>query len=161
MLGKLYSGDAIASSKRVHLPWLTPGQSVLYAGAGTAHESVQAAAAGVRVTLCDTSERMLCRAQTRFLRAGLPVRTLHADVRTLEESFDVVVAPYFLNVFSSQDVGPALRSLSERLRPGGSLITVDFRAPGSRASFRALQGLYYFPPQLLFRVLTNNPWHEL
>lgn len=160
-LGTLYSGGAIARSKKEHLKWLTPGQSVLYAGAGTAEECVAAAALGASVTICDKSERMLSAARRRFQKAGLSADYEKRDALALSGSFEVVVAPYFLNVFSPLHVGHALAALAAKVQPGGRLIVVDFRAPSGALPFRIFQRVYYLLPQLLFLLLTKNPWHEL
>lgn len=161
LLGAVYSGGAIARSKKEHLKWLSPGHSVRYAGAGTAEECVQAAARGAHVTICDKSERMLSAARRRFDAAVLSAEYQNTDALTPSGSFDVVVAPYFLNVFSPTQVGPALASLAAQLRPRGRLIVVDFRAPSGALPFRIFQRIYYLFPQLLFLLLTRNPWHEL
>ncbi len=161
LLGALYSAGAIARSKKEHLKFLHPGQRVLYVGAGTGRECVDAAALGAQVTICDTSERMLQRARSRLESAQLPATYVGADALTLSATFDVIVAPYFLNVFDSRRVLVALSALSARLSPGGMLYVVDFRAPTGGLFFRGVQRLYYLLPQLLFLVLTKNPWHEL
>jgi demethylmenaquinone methyltransferase/2-methoxy-6-polyprenyl-1,4-benzoquinol methylase len=135
---------------------------VLYAGAGTGHECLFAAERGVEVTVADTSGKMLAVCQKRFRRAGAFARFLQADALSLEEArFDVVVAPFFLNVFASCDVPGAMASLAKLVRPGGSLIAVDFRAPSQNAALRVLQKAYYLAPLALFGLLTKNPWHPL
>lgn len=161
LLGSLYSCGAIAKSKKEHLRWLKSGQCVFYAGAGTAEECIEAAALGTRVILCDKSGNMLTAARQRFEAAGLSASYHEGDALALSGSFDVVVAPYFLNVFGSDHIGHALASLAAQVKPGGSLIVVDFRGPAGSTTFRLFQRLYYLLPQLLFRFLTKNPWHEL
>lgn len=161
LLGTLYSGGVILRSKRVHLGWLKPRQRVLYAGAGTAAECVEAAALGAHVTVCDKSEKMLAAAQRRFDGSKLSAELHHGDALSLSDSFDVVVAPYFLNVFGPAQVGHAIASLAAQVNQSGRFIVVDFRAPAGGAFFRLFQRLYYLLPQLLFRFLTRNPWHEL
>lgn len=161
LLGTLYSCGAIARSKKEHLRWLKSRKSVLYAGAGTAEECLEAAALGTRVTVCDKSRKMLAAARQRFEAAGFSASYREGDALTLSGSFDVVVAPYFLNVFAPDHVGHALASLAAQVKPGGRLIVVDFRGPAGGTTFRLFQRLYYLLPQLLFLLLTRNPWHEL
>lgn len=161
LLGAVYSGGAIVRSKKEHLRLLRRGQKVLYAGAGTAEECVSAVGLGAHVIICDNSEKMLARARSRFQLAQLSAHYQKGDALALPGPFDVVVAPYFLNVFSSANVSRALASLSAQLKPGGRLIVVDFRAPAGALPFRILQRLYYLLPQLLFLLLTKNPWHQL
>lgn len=166
LLGTLYSGGAIRRSKAAHLAWLEGGKRVLYAGAGTAGECVQAHARGAQVTVSDASAKMLTFARRRFDEIPLsegrfPVEFLPGDVRYAKGQFDVVVAPYFLNVFSRKEIGGVIAGLAARLASGGQLIVVDFRGPSSRRLFHLFQRLYYFFPQILFLLLTKNPWHEL
>lgn len=134
---------------------------MLYVGAGTGAECVDAAALGAHVTLCDTSEKMLSRARSRFEKEALSAEFVGGDAFAQDDTHDVVVAPYFLNVFGSQKVGRAISSLTARLPEGGKLVIVDFRAPSGGLFFRWVQRLYYLLPQLLFFALTKNPWHEL
>lgn len=160
-LSALYSAGAMARSKRVHLRWLKMGQRVLYVGAGTAEECTYASALGTHVTICDSSSQMIARARRRLDKEHLLAEFQLGDARSLSGEFDVVVAPYFLNVFNRAEVGPAIAALANNLSSGGSLVVVDFRGPTGRWFFRLLQRLYYVLPQLLFLILTRNPWHEL
>lgn len=175
-LAAFYSGGAIGRSKQVHLAWLEGGERVLYAGAGTASECVEARARGAHVTVCDMSEKMLQLARHRFEgfersaesrprerrnREMGTVEFLAGDVRSVPGPFDIIVAPYFLNVFSRSEVTGAIAALAARLTSGGRLIVVDFRGPSAARLFWFIQRLYYFLPQILFLLLTKNPWHEL
>ena len=81
VLAALYSLGAIARCKSAHLAGLRPGDAVLYAGAGTAAEAVEAAVAGAEVTVMDLSAGMLERARRRFQRRGLSARFVMGDAR--------------------------------------------------------------------------------
>lgn len=165
-LGTLYSAGAISRAKRESARFVAPGSTVLYAGAGTGEEAVLAARAGARVTLLDSSKAMLARAKARFDREQEGVA--HAPVfaaQTLEahrpHRYDVVVASFFLNVFSEPELPRAQACLCDLVRAGGRLVVVDFAAPRSSRAFAALQRAYYLPPLGLFHLLTHNPWHPL
>jgi SAM-dependent methyltransferase len=124
----------------------------------------------LRVTVLDQSPKMLKICRRRLNAAGLEAVVVEAELFSFMQkraalgdaaNFDVVVAPYFLNVFSAAQLPVALQALVHLLRPGGRMISVDFRAPSSSRVFSWLQRLYYFPPLLLFYTLAHNPWHEL
>jgi ubiquinone/menaquinone biosynthesis C-methylase UbiE len=107
----------------------------------------------------DQSAKMLSRARARFDQSGLDAQFLEGDALSpLPFEFDVVVAPFFLNVFSQAELGRAFSLLCAHLRTGGSFISVDFRA-STGGLFGALQRLHYLPPVLLFALLTSNPMH--
>lgn len=167
-LAQAYTWGAMERAKCAHLPWLDRGDRALYVGAGTGAEAVEAARRGVQVTLVDQSEAMLSAAQRRFQRAGLMGTFLRADVRRFSiaeasppgTNWDAVIAPFFLNVFSTSQVGSIIGALSRLVRPGGLLIVADFRAP-TAGWFGYLQRLYYLPPLWLFWHLTSNPLHPL
>lgn len=161
-LATLYSGGGISRAKHAHVPRLRAGARVLYLGCGQGRECVAAAKHGADVTVVDTSRRMLQSCARRFLAAGKSAHFLEQDARHLSmlAPFDVVIAPFFLNVFSEHELPHALRAVLRYLRPDGQFISVDFRAPG-KGWFSWLQRAYYLPPLLLFRLVSNNPWHPL
>lgn len=161
-LASLYSGGAIARAKRAHLARLKPGQTVLYVGAGTGAECIDAARHEARVTVCDTSPRMVELARARFRSSGLSAEFWCKDAlsRPVGAHFDVVVAPFFLNVLAERDVPSAIMRLSDYLLSGGLLVSVDFRRP-SCSWFSTLQRIHYLPPLVLFAALMKNPFHDL
>jgi demethylmenaquinone methyltransferase/2-methoxy-6-polyprenyl-1,4-benzoquinol methylase len=167
-LAALYSGGGIRRAKLAHLTWVEPGQRILYVGSGTGLEAVAARSQGAEVTLLDTSSAMLDRAQHRFERDGLAVGAPGVELRlealeahTPARPYDVVVASFFLNVYGQSSLSGAIARLGELVRPGGRLVVADFAAPSAARTLRAVQRAYYVPPLVLFRVLTQNPWHEL
>ncbi|HSC89345.1 MAG TPA: class I SAM-dependent methyltransferase [Polyangiaceae bacterium] len=162
-LAWLYSLGAIARAKRVHLGSVEPGQRVLYAGSGLGAEALRAAGQGARVTLLDSSPNMTAYARRRFERAGLGAEFVDARLADFApaEKFDHVAAHFFLNVFASQEVAPALLGLADLLAPGGRLWVADFAAARGGAGLDVLRRLHYLPPLALFHLWARNPWHEL
>lgn len=160
-LAQAYSWGAIHRAKCHHLKHVRPGESVLYAGGGSCAEGVLAAQLGARVTVVDSSQEMLKRAAARFRRTGKRVQLLRGDALARGESYDHVVAPFFLNVFGDDEVAEGLARLGERVSAGGMLTVVDFRAPSGAAPFRLLQRIHYLPPLVLFALWTGTPWHPL
>jgi len=161
-LATVYSGGGIRRAKHAHVAWLSPGTRVLYLGAGQGQECVAAATRGAHVSAVDSSARMVQLCAARFHAAKQQVQLLQDDALGLpyRESFDVVVAPFFLNVFSTRELPHALKAVFRYLSPGGKFISVDFSAPRP-GWFSWVQRAYYLPPLLLFGLCTGNPWHPL
>ncbi len=165
-LGRLYSGGAIGRAKAWHIDRLVPGCNILYAGAGSGGEALEAARRGAHVTLLDSSPAMLARAESAFATANLPSRfvcsTLERHVQSDGgERFDAVAAHFFLNVFRADELPDVLSGLVQLLAPGGHLWLADFAAPRTNALLNILQQLHYLPPLALFGLVAKNPWHEL
>lgn len=160
-LAHVYSWGAIARAKRQHATRVFPGREIAYVGGGSCEEGVVAARNGARVTVIDTSPRMLDKARDRFRCAGLEASFHRADALAHQKSYDQVVAPFFFNVFAGHEVAPAMIRVAHLLRSGGQLTVVDFRAPSDFGPFRLLQKLYYLPPLTLFHLWTRTPWHPL
>jgi ubiquinone/menaquinone biosynthesis C-methylase UbiE len=73
----------------------------------------------------------------------------------------VVVANYFLNVFSEQDMPQMFDTLAALLKPEGLFMIADF-APRKLGFFSAsLQALYFYSAVAAFRLFAGNAWHPL
>jgi SAM-dependent methyltransferase len=161
-LGLLYTGGQIGRLKQRQLRHLAANQRVLYAGVGTGQELSGAVAAGAIPTALDTSPRMLARARRRLANPE-SVRFCCEDIfeHRPRWPYDVVVANFFLNVFSRDTLPHVLERLSNCLTIGGTLLIGDFTGPEGGFWAQSLQRAYYLPPLLLFALLTKNPWHPL
>jgi ubiquinone/menaquinone biosynthesis C-methylase UbiE len=144
-LAALYSLGRIARSKQAFLAALSPGDSVLVAGAGRGADVLAAARAGAEVTAVDRSGAMLGRLRSAADREGLRISCVESSIETaaLAARYDHVVAHYFLNCFAEPEARALLRVLVGRVRPGGRLHLADFApARGGRLA-RIVTGLYY------------------
>lgn len=177
-LAALYSAGAIRRVKFAHLSNVRPGERVLYLGAGTGQECVEAALAEAEVIVVEQSPAMVARLETRLKVAQLPsprlnaaqngkpclsVQVLCQDAFTFTAAYkvDTVVLPFFLNTLGPQKLRAALMHIDTLVGPGGKIIIVDFKAAQASRFLRGLSRLYYLAPQLLFLLWTRNPWHEL
>lgn len=165
LLADLYGLGLIRACKRSQLTAVRPGDRVLFAGAGSGGEALEAARKGARVTVVDLSPRMLSRARDRFRKAGLDssVELILGDVRehVREPGYDVVAAQFFLNVFPEPGMEEMLSHLAGLVRPGGCLLIADFAPAGENALAGALRRFYFGIAVLAFRVLAGNPVHAL
>ena len=165
LLGHLYSGGQIRASKEAQMDAIRPGQRVLYAGAGGGEDAVMAATHGAVVTVVELSPEMIEECRIRFRKAGVEdqIELVEADIMTFqrERAFDVVVANFFLNVFSINVMPSVMDHLVSLLKSDGLFLISDFRPLEGGVIHRSLHFLYYGAVALFFRVLSNNPFHPI
>src|SRR5690554_2990763 len=134
LLSTLYSGKSIHSCK---IAMLTPehikaGDKVLFAGVGHGRDAIHAAELGAQITVVDLSETMLRKFQEQLDREGkqfrYPIRKIHSDIFKVAETeqYDMVVANFFLNVFSEDMMKDVLRHLISLGKPGAHVVVGDF-----------------------------------
>lgn len=164
-LADSYSLGQISKSKLSQLRYMTPGERILFAGAGNAVDAIAAAKAGIAVTVVELSPNMMRRAQARAERVGLrdKIEWRCEDVFAYEpeEAFDAVVANYFLNVFAAQVMPSLFDVLLSKLRPGGRFMVADFAPQASGRLERFFQSIYFFAAVAAFHLIAGNAWHPL
>jgi demethylmenaquinone methyltransferase/2-methoxy-6-polyprenyl-1,4-benzoquinol methylase len=81
-----------------------------------------------------------------FDEAGLLGEFVCADIMEYEpaQPFDVVVANFFLNVFSRPVMEKILARLVSLVRPDGDFVVADFGIPRGNILLRARHRLYYY-----------------
>jgi SAM-dependent methyltransferase len=98
---------------------------VLEIGVGSGRVAVPTALAGIPVVGVDTSEAMLDLARRRAAPHGLDLTLVLADMRDLPDlgTFPLVTVPFraFLHLRDDGERLAVLRSLHDRLEPGGTL----------------------------------------
>jgi len=120
---------------------------VLDACAGTGLLALDLARLGATVTAADAAPRMLAVARHRLAAAGLPLRTVVADLSDpvvagkLGGPFDAITLGFGLRYFA--DPGALLRPLRGLLAPGGRLVVVEAVLP-PRDVLGTAAGFYFF-----------------
>jgi demethylmenaquinone methyltransferase / 2-methoxy-6-polyprenyl-1,4-benzoquinol methylase len=120
---------------------------VLDACAGTGLLALDLARRGATVTAADAAARMLAVARRRLAAAGLPLRTVVADlsdpaeVERLGGPFDAITLGFGLRYFADPEA--QLRSLRDLLVPGGRLVVVEAVHP-PRDALGTAAGFYFF-----------------
>jgi SAM-dependent methyltransferase len=98
---------------------------VLEIGVGSGRVAVPTALAGIPVVGVDSSEAMLELARRRAAPHGVELTLVRADMRDLPDlrTFPLVTVPFraFLHLRDDAERLAVLRSLYERLEPGGTL----------------------------------------
>lgn len=132
--GNVYSLGRIPRCKTAMLKHIKPGDRVLIAGVGHGTEAVQASRLGAEVTAVDLSETMLRHFRRRIAREKPPgeIHVVHDDIFNVHDMgrYDMVIANFFLNVFSETRVREVANHLGAMVKPGGHLVVGEFVLPG-------------------------------
>lgn len=119
---RLYSGGQIHALKASQIGEFQPGYRILYAGVGAGEDAVLAAKHGVMLTVLDASPLMLEQAARKFRAAGVEdkIEIICSDVLKYERPahYDVVVANFFLNIFSEPSMKIVLAHLAGMNKAG-------------------------------------------
>lgn len=149
---------AVGRCKHDALRVVRPGDRVLFAGAGSGMEALEAARLGASVTVVDLSPAMIARA-TRC--SGGALKTECGDIlRHTGGPYDVVTANFFLNVFDAPTMRTVLEKLAGLTAPDGRLVIGDVSPPPGRVA-RVATLAYWYGACLLFRFLTRNAVHPV
>ncbi|KAB2942276.1 MAG: methyltransferase domain-containing protein [Hyphomicrobium sp.] len=161
----LYSGGQIHALKASQISELQPGGRILYAGVGGGEDAVLAANHHVALTVLDASPAMLERAAVKFRAAGAEdsIEVICSDVLEHERPayYDVVVANFFLNIFTEPTMKIVLAHLARMVKPGGKLLIGDFSHPKGRLTARTLQRMYYSLSMFTFWLFGGTPLHPI
>lgn len=152
----MYSLGRIRKAKLAHLVEVEPGDRVLYAGVGRGQEAVEAARRGARVTALDRAPAMLRRLERRLASEGMKADLVEADLFQCQlprHGYDHVVAHFFLNVFSPEQMRVALSRLAGLVAAEGRLVIADF-GPWARWA-------YYRPVSLAAWLLALAALHPI
>lgn len=124
-LAQFVFGNGWNAVQLAPLKYIRPSDEVLILGGGTGKmlESVVAK----HITFLDISEQMLLQAKARTLRS--PVSFCEHDFLEWQDNqrYDVIVAPFFLDVFTETELISAISKIKSRLNEEGKLVIVDFQ----------------------------------
>lgn len=169
LLSTLYSGKSIHHCKIAMLTPenLQPGDRVLFAGVGHGRDAIHAAELGAQVTVVDLSETMLRKFQEQLDQENkqfrYPIRKLHLDIFKVDEAeqYDMVVANFFLNVFSENMMKDVLRHLTSLAKPGGRIVVGDFTDTTGNILSRLVKKAYWYVAVTLFWAMAKNAFHQI
>lgn len=133
---RVFSNSAIGRAQRKAV-WdemgrvFQPGQRILEINCGTGIDAVHLALRGIQVDACDSSPEMIAQARQRIESLpGLPIRFLCLPAEEIDELDTDELYDGALSNFSGLNCVPDLRSLtrslSSRVRPGGTVIVCVF-----------------------------------
>jgi ubiquinone/menaquinone biosynthesis C-methylase UbiE len=168
-LSKLYSGNAINACRLAMITpeHISPGDKVLFAGAGQGSDAIKAAELGAQSTLIDISTTMMDTSLKLLAKhpqqEDLDIKTILGDILKHEAKgeYDLVVANFFLTIFEKDKMLSVLNHLIKLCKPGGKIVIGDFSAASGNLVQKSLQQAYWLTAATAFFAATGNAIHTL
>ena len=164
-IAHIFSGGQILACKKSQVPHFKKGEKVLFAGSGGGEDALMALDKESEVTIVELSAKMIDQAKKKFkdhpFEKNLKIHHKNIFDYNSRETFDVVVANFFLNVFKEADMSKALTHLVSLLKPGGKLIIGDFSPPTGGVINKLVQKTHFKLASIFFHLLTYNPIHPI
>lgn len=165
LTGTLYSLGRIPKCKSAMLKHLKPNDKVLVAGVGHGTEAVEASKLGADVTAVDLSETMLKHFRKRIEKESPPreIRVIHDDIFNVKETgqYDMVIANFFLNVFSETRVVEVANHLGTLVKPGGYFVVGEFVLPEKSGWRSIVQRLNWYFAITFYSATTEAVFHPV
>jgi len=139
-------GDAVRRSEREGLDEIFPSAKVLIVGGGTGEilEALHEIRPDAHVWYVDASSEMIQRARTRNI--DQMICFVHGTDDDLPEglTFDVIITPFFLDLFDADRLLRIISGLLPRLHPYGLWFVADFVDTGKVWHRVLLSAMYRF-----------------
>lgn len=148
LLARLVFGQNLHQASIHFLNDIPSNSKVLVLGGGTGR--ILTDLEGNQVTYVEKSQKMLNRAKERQLKEL--VNFIHTDFLKWEsdQQFDVVICPFFLDVFDEDNLNLVLDKMRSSLDSNGQLMVTDFE-PSELKSYRLLLKIMH----LFFRLFSS------
>jgi ubiquinone/menaquinone biosynthesis C-methylase UbiE len=165
-LARLVFGNSIKHAQQWLLRYLPPNATILIVGGGTGWilEDIAQASPSARIHYLDISQEMIRLSRERKT-GDLHVTFQCGELWDLDSdsTFDVLLCPFFLDLFQGKKLRQVIQKLDYHLKPGGMVLYADFRlAGGSKRLWSAalIRTMYAF-----FKLIANisankleDPW---
>ncbi len=148
-IAKAVFGNAIKDSQEVFLSKIPANSKVLILGGGSGwivHRVLEYAQC-VSITYVEKSKKMIELTQARLSRDELKsVNFVQGSFEKLEieEPFDVVITPFFLDVFDKSQLRMTIDKIKSILKKNGLLIVADFQINDTLSSKSWQKPLLWF-----------------
>lgn len=153
-LAQLVFGQTIYEASIYFLDTIAPESKVLVLGGGTG--KILPHLRECHIVYVEKSDKMLGQASKRH---GIgTVEFIHADFLAwkTDQQFDVVICPFFLDVFSEKNLDLILQKINAVRKANGQLIVADFQDSG-----RVDQKLLLRVMHLFFGLVSSLESHKL
>lgn len=159
----LGSGGQIQISKKHHIGLLNKPSRILYPGAGVGIEVAEAAKAGHDVTIVELNPKMIEVAKAYCREQGVEdrVRFIQGSVLDHQESYDVVVANYFLCVFDQEMMRNMFRHLSSLVKKDGKMCLSGYAPTHGSVVHKAIQWANHEYANIFCVLVMNNAKHPI
>jgi tRNA (cmo5U34)-methyltransferase len=148
-LVRIFFGRSLTRTQLHFLPELkTPGSALIFGG-GTGKILAEMIRQDIAKTYCyvDISEKMIAKAKKRTAGKNNGVEFICGSYDAIpQKKFDLIVTPFVLDCFTDEELALVMKTLQERLAPGGKWLFADFNVPekGARTFSRFLIRILYF-----------------
>lgn len=164
MASRLYSGNAIPRCREAMLDHLKPGDKVVFGGVGYGWDAIKAAQLGADVTIVEISPTMIAKFNATVKKAGaehLKLRAVQSDILEFNEfeSYDMVVANFFLNVHTRELMMRIWKQMIKLGKPGSKFVIGDFELPSGNFLTRMVKHIYYLMANVTFYFIAGNALH--
>ncbi|MEQ8926001.1 MAG: class I SAM-dependent methyltransferase [Fulvivirga sp.] len=152
-LAHIVFGKAIIESQQVHLGHIKNGKSILICGGGTGQilRKLDALNVSLKVDFVEKSRGMIERACRHAPFKNLQVNFINQDIFDVDlGEYDVIVTPFFLDIFSRSNLVKLIATLSASVKPKGCWINTDFKI--SNVWWKKVMILFMY---LFFRLTAN------
>lgn len=166
-LSFVFAGNSILKCKCSMLTAenIKPGDKILFAGIGHGKEAIYAAEQGADVTVVDLSQAMLDKFKEGLGKTNkdLNITIVHSDIMKIEDygRYDMVVANFFLNVFSEPFMAEVLSHLIKLGKPDALIVVGDFALPEGNILARLAKRVYWYLAIGIFWVTTGAALHPV
>ncbi len=166
-LSFVFAGNSLLRCKCAMLTpeYLKRGDKVLFAGVGHGKEAIVAAKLGADVTVVDLSAAMLRKFKEGLDKepGDLKIRIVHSDIMKVEEfgQYDMVVANFFLNVFSEDFMAEVLAHLIKLGKAKSLVVVGDFAFPTGNPLARLFKNVYWYIAIIIFWAMTGAALHPV
>lgn len=163
-LAAIWSLGHISKSRNEAIKRILNFPDVLVIGPGTCTGFHDFEKGRCSLTLIDSSPEMLAKNENAWSEEFKNKLTTHTcDIRSFKprKLYDCIWLPYFLNVFSREEVVSLLSTFKSWLKKDGEIHISDFMAPDPRRIHRLLQEVWHGLPMAFFHVVTGNAWHSI
>ncbi len=167
LLVRLVFGRAIEKAQCALLEKLPPGGKILLIGGGTGWllKPLCTQAKPAELLYLDASAAMIAKARA-FARREIPqelekITFLHGTQLDLTEQkmFDILITPFFLDLFSQKELPAVFEKLKQQLQPDGCWYLIDFQLPAN--AFRPFARALIWVMYRFFRLFTSMSGNKL
>ncbi len=128
LLAKIVFGSAIIKAQTHFLGHIEKNQKVLIAGGGTGKilEYIGDEETRAQVDFVELSEVMLSKARKRNIKSHVSFYQENINSFRSDGLYDIIICPFILDVFETEDLRDVVNHLRSLLRPAGKLLFTDF-----------------------------------
>lgn len=155
-LARIVFGRSLDSAQQAFLTHIEADAKVLIVGGGTGQILEWLPEdSGLKVDYVELSKGMLHKASSRTSKGNL-VQFICQDIREMKGNYDIIIANFFLDCFSSDELEAVLLHLKGQLDPEGKFLVTDFYPTNVWHQKLLIQSMHWF-----FRMVTRLEADEL